>query len=119
MAIIAFTLAALLSGFLWVISGYYRPSFAGREKIVMQWGFNKKPSSYASPKVVLSLMPILGTITLFAIACLVVFATPEQDQGSALSIIGAIGPIGPIGAVFIIIHALHLYFAAKVSGGPD
>lgn len=109
MAIIAFTLAALLSGSLWAVSRYYRPSFSGREKIVMQWDFDKKPSSYASPKVALSFTPALGTITLLAIACLVAFSTSEQDQGSALSMIAAVG------ALFIIIHALHLYYAAKIS----
>jgi hypothetical protein len=110
MAFVAFALAAFFTILLWLVSGWFRPRFHEHERVVMQWSLSGKPNSYASPRVALAVTPGVGTVSLFLLAGLTSFSTPQEDWGAALSAIAAIG------AVLVTIHILHMHFAAK-SGG--
>jgi hypothetical protein len=102
-----FGFALALSSFLWAISNIYQPRFAGRERVVMNWGFDRKPNSYASPRVALAVTPAIGTVVLLMVATLASFYTP---QGQRMAALGAL-----FFAFFVIagIHLAHLHFAAK------
>jgi len=102
-----FGFALALSSFLWSISGFYRPRFEGREHVVMNWGFDLKPNSYASPRVALAITPAVGTLVMLMIATLSTILTPQDQRLAAL---------GAMIFAFIVIagiHAAHLHFAAK------
>lgn len=110
MAFVALALAALFSTLLWLVSGWFRPRFDGRERIIMQWSLSGKPNSYASPRVALAVTPGVGTVSLFLLAGMLSFSTPEGDWGAALSAVAAIG------AALVTIHAVHMHFAAQSAG---
>jgi hypothetical protein len=107
--IIAFALAALFSILLWTVSHLFRPRFAGRDRVVMQWFFDGTPTWTAPPRVALAFTPVLGTLMCFLTAGLVAFAVPEEERGAAVSAVAVIG------LMFLAIHAAHLWFAARSS----
>jgi hypothetical protein len=111
MGIVNFAMAALFSVPLWAISRHFRARLAMRERVVMNWSFDGKPNSHASPRMALNLTPTLGTLTLFLVAGLVSFAVPPEEQIVALLMI-------PLTAfVFTGCHMGHLHFAARSSAG--
>ena len=82
---------AAFSAVLWLISARYAPSFAGRQRVVMNWSFTGKPNSYASPRTALTVTPAVGTITLLLIGGAVAFATPHDERvGALLAIVFAV-----------------------------
>lgn len=107
MAFLAFAAAALFTLALWLISGHYRRRLAGRERVVMNWSFDGKPTTYASPRLALAITPVIGTVSLFFVAGLVAFATPVDERAAALVVI----PL--CGLVVVAIHGAHLHFAAR------
>ncbi len=109
MGVINFAAAALFSLPLWLISHHFRARLAARERVVMNWAFDGKPNSHASPRMALNLTPTLGTLTLFLVAGLVSFAVPPEEQAVALLMI----PFTAL--VFAGCHMGHLYFAARSS----
>lgn len=105
--VVAIVLAAAFSAVLWLISARFAPRFEGRERVVMNWGINGRPNSYASPRTALSVTPALGTVVLLLIGALVIFMTPDDEQLTALVMIVLTG------VVLAMIHAGHLWFAAR------
>ena len=106
-SIAAIVLATALSAALWLISARYAPSFAGRERVVMNWSFTGDPNSYASPRTALAVTPVVGTFTLIIVGGLVAFATPDDERLRALFAIAFVG------TVLIAIHTGHMWFAAR------
>lgn len=106
----ALGLAAGMSGLLWAVSGFFRPKLASRRRVVMQWGFNGKPNSWAPPWVALSATPVVGTIALLASWAFAVNASPPDDQAAAFTVLVLVG------GVLAAVHAAHLYFAVRA---PD
>ncbi|MBO9519266.1 MAG: hypothetical protein J7493_14475 [Porphyrobacter sp.] len=107
MAFLVFATAAILAALLWLISRWFRPHFAGRDRVVMHWSFTGEPTSWASPHLALALTPALGTVSLALVASGIVFATPDGER--TLAVVALIG----IGLVFAAIHATHLWFAQR------
>ena len=108
---IAVILALALSAALWRVSHAYRPRFASRSRMVMNWGWDGKPVRWASPRLGLAITPAVGTLTLLGTAGLTLFATPDPDR------MAAAGMILFMGVVLIAIHAAHLHFSARAGDG--
>jgi len=109
MAILAFALAALFSALLWLVSRHFSPRLKHCERVVMNWSWGGRPDRYASPRMALSLTPVLGTIVLMLLAVGIAFATPWEDRVAALAVIPFVG------LVFLGIHAAHMHFAARAA----
>ena len=107
MALASFSIAGLFVALLWGVSARFRPRFAAAARVPMQWGFDGKPTWYASPKLALAFTPLLGTAALILIAVLSSFATPSSGQRSSLAVLTLVG------ALFVGIHFLHLRFAKR------
>lgn len=107
MTVFVFALAALFSALPWLISRHYRPRLAGRARVVMNWSFDGRPNSYASPRVALSLTPAVATLSLFLLAGFVAFATPPGEQVLAVPVMALLAGVSSA------VHAGHLHFAAR------
>lgn len=111
-SIAALFLAAACSAVLWLISARYAPRFEGRKHVAMNWSlFDRKPNSYASPRVALAVTPAIGTLSLLLVGGFVAFATPAEERLPALATILFAG------AVLAAVHAAHMHFAARLDDG--
>ncbi|MBN9505679.1 MAG: hypothetical protein J0I69_06590 [Altererythrobacter sp.] len=109
MAILAFALGALFSAPLWLVSRHFAPRFENCERVAMNWSLDGRPDYYASPRMALTLSPVIGTVALLLLAGGIAFATPLEDRIAALAVI----PFA--GLVFLGIHATHMHFAARAA----
>ena len=103
----ALAIAALFSSLLWLVTARARPHLAKRERVIMQWSLTGQPTSWASPRLALSLTPAVGTATLFLIVGLASSATPQEDRGAGLALFALVG------LVLVAIHAAHMWFAIR------
>ena len=105
--ILLFAFALALGTPLWLVANWFRPRLEGRERVVMQWGLDLKPNSYARPMLALSATPALATAVLLLIAILASVSAPPAERGMALW-----GMIA-CSLAFTAVHAAHMHFAAK------
>lgn len=105
--VLLFAFALALAAPLWLVAIRFRSRFEDRERVVMQWGFDLKPNSYAPPMLALSATPAIGTVVLLLIAALASFSTPTEERGLALW--GLIA----CSLAFTAVHAAHMHFAAR------
>ena len=103
----AFVIAAVFSVLLWQTSNRMRDRFADCEHVTMSWGFNGKPNWRPIKRVAFIFTPVVGTLTLLAVAAMIRFATPANDRTDALSALLVLG------VTFVILHYVHLRHAGR------